>query len=123
MILEEDRMPTIYVIQAESDAATLTEQVLRYLPSNGYDCWLSRHHLATPPPDEHVFAKVMDQCQAIMAVVSPAILESPASVREIEIALAGRRTLIVVQSAALNEQDTARLPARPTGTTTLARIF
>jgi endonuclease G len=105
-------MPAVYVIHAQGDAPFVREQVLRGLPSNGYDCWLASHHFASATPDEHALAQAMDQCQAILAVLSPPILGSSTAVQEIDIALAGRRALIVVQIAALNEQDAARLPAR-----------
>jgi subtilisin family serine protease len=105
-------MATIYVIYAEGDASFVREQVLRYLPSNGYDRWLAKRHFASTIPDEHTFAQAMDQCQAILAVMSPAILGSPTIFQEVGIALACRRPVIVVQIAHLNEQDAARFPAR-----------
>jgi hypothetical protein len=105
-------MPTVYVIHAEGDVPFVKEQVLRGLPSNGYDSWLARHHFAGATPDEQAIAQAMDQCQTILAVLSPAIFQSSMAAREIDIALAGRRPLIVVQIAALNEQDAARLPDR-----------
>lgn len=105
-------MATVYVILAEGDTLFLKQRVLRGLPSNGYDCWLARYHFAGAKSEEHAIAQAMDQCQVILIVLSPAILGSPTSIEEIDIALTGRRTLIVVQIAALDEQDAARLPAR-----------
>ncbi|MEY2615056.1 MAG: hypothetical protein QOH78_829 [Verrucomicrobiota bacterium] len=105
-------MATVYVIYAEGDAPFVREQVLRCLPSNGYDRWLAKHHFAGTIPDEHAFAQAMDQCQAILAVLSPAILGSSTVFQEIDVALHCRRPLIVVQIAHLNEQDAARFPAR-----------
>jgi subtilisin family serine protease len=105
-------MATVYVIHAEGDAPFVKQLVLRYLPSNGYDRWLTRHHFADATPDEDAFAKAMDQCQAILAVLSPVILSSPTAVQEINIALARRRALIVIQIGALDKQDARRLPAR-----------
>ena len=105
-------MATVYVIHAEGDTPFVKQRVLQRLPSNGYDCWLARHHFAGAKPEEQAIAQAMDQCQVIMTVLSPAILGSPTLIEEIDIALASRRTLIVVQIAALDEQDAARLPAR-----------
>jgi endonuclease G len=105
-------MATVYVIHAEGDTPFVKQRVLRGLPRNGYDCWLARHHFAGAEPEEHAIAQAMAQCQAVLIILSPALLGSPMSIEEIGIALAGRRTLIVVQIAALNEQDAARLPAR-----------
>ena len=105
-------MATVYVIYAEGDAPFVREQVLQCLPSNGYDRWLAKYHFATTIPDEHAFAQAMDQCQAILAVLSPAILGSPTIFQEIDIALACRRPVIVVQIAHLNKQNAARFPAR-----------
>jgi hypothetical protein len=79
--------------------------------SNGYDRWLAKLHFASTILDEHAFAQAMDQCQAILAVLSPAILRSPTVFQEIDIALACRRPVIVVQVAHLNEQDAAHFPA------------
>jgi hypothetical protein len=79
--------------------------------SNGYDRWLAKLHFASAIPDAHAFAQAMDQCQAILAVLSPAILRSPTVFQEIDIALACRRPVIVVQVAHLNEQDAAHFPA------------
>ncbi len=105
-------MATVYVIHAEGDTPFVKQRLLRRLPSNGYDCWLSRYHFAGAKPEEHAIAQAMDQCQVILTVLSPAILGSPTSIKEINIALASRRTLIVVQIAALDEQGESRLPAR-----------
>src|ERR1700722_2945739 len=105
-------MGTVYVIYAEGDAPFVREQILQYLPSNGYDRWLAKYHFASTTPDEQAFAQAMDQCQAILAVISPAILGSSPVFQEIDIALACRRPVIVVQLAHLNEQDAARFPAR-----------
>jgi endonuclease G len=105
-------MATVYVIHAEGDAPFVKQRVLRRLPSNGYDCWLARHHFAYDKPEGRRIAQAMDQSLAILIVLSPAILGSPTSSEEIEIALAGQRTLIVVQIAALDKQDAERLPAR-----------
>jgi subtilisin family serine protease/tetratricopeptide (TPR) repeat protein len=105
-------MATVYVIHAEGDAPLVQQRVLRGLPSNGYDCWLARHHFASAGPEEHAIVRAMDKCQVILILLSPAILGSPGSMEEIDIALAGRRTLIVVQIAAFGEQGAARLPAR-----------
>src|ERR1700738_4678970 len=97
-------MATVYVIYAESDAPFVREQVLRCLPSNGYDRWLAKHHFAGPIPDEHALAQAMDQCQAILAVLSSAILGSSTVFQEIDDALNCRRPVILVQIAHLNEQ-------------------
>ena len=105
-------MATVYVIHAEGDAPLVKQRVLRRLPSNGYDCWLCRHHFDEAEPEGRTIARAMDGCQAVLVVISRAILESPASAEEIELALNGRRTLIVVQTEALDEQAAARLPAR-----------
>jgi len=105
-------MATVYVIHAEGDAPFVKQCLLRRLPSIGYDCWLARHHFAYDKPEERAIAKPMNQCLAVLIVLSPAILGSPTSSEEIDIALAGGHTLIVVQRAALDKQDAARLPAR-----------
>jgi hypothetical protein len=105
-------MATAYVIHAEGDMPLVKQRVLRSLPSNGYHCWLARHHFSGANLEEQAIAQAMDECQVILIVLSPAILGSPTSIEEIDIALAGRRTLIVVQIAALDEQYGARLPAR-----------
>lgn len=109
---EGSDMATVYVIHAEDDASFVKQHVLRRLPSNGYDCWLRRHHFSGAKPEEPAIAQAMDQCQVILAILSPAILVSPVSMEEIDIALADRRTLIVVQIAALDEQEPARLPPK-----------
>lgn len=105
-------MATAYVIHAGEDTPFMKERVLRALPSNGYDCWLARHHFADAAPERDAIGRAMDQCQVILGVVSPAILGSAASIQEIELALASRRMLIVVQLAPLGELDAARLPSR-----------
>jgi hypothetical protein len=102
-------MATAYIIHAEGDVPFVKQRLLRTLPSNGYDCWLARHHFGAPNFEEH---QAMDECQAILIVLSLAILQSPPSIEEIEIALARRHTMIAVQIEALTEQDGARLPAR-----------
>lgn len=103
-------MATVYVIHAEVDKPFVKQHVLRTLPSNGYDCWLAREHFAEP--DKQAIARAMDQCKALLVVLSPAILDSQASIEDIEIALARQPTLIVVQIEDLGEGDAARLPQR-----------
>src|ERR1700733_9601697 len=105
-------MATVYVICAEADAPSVREQVLRCLPSNGYDRWLAKHHFAGAIPEEHALAQVMDQCQAILAVLLPAILGSSTVFQEIDFALDCPRPVLLVQIARLKEQDAARFPAR-----------
>lgn len=105
-------MATAYVIHAEEDTPFVKERVLRVLPSNGYDCWLARQHFAGAAPERDAIAQAMDQCQVILGVLSPAILQSPASIQEIEMALASRRMVIAVQMAAFGRQDAARLPVK-----------
>jgi endonuclease G len=104
-------MSTVYVIHAKDDAGFVKEELLRHLPSNGYECWLASHHLARAKPDKQAFAHAMDQCQAILAVLSPAIAGSPTARQEIESALAAPSPLILVQCAALGEKDRAAFPA------------
>jgi hypothetical protein len=43
-------MATVYVIYAEGDVPFVRQQVLRCLPSNGYDRWLAKHHFTGIPP-------------------------------------------------------------------------
>lgn len=105
-------MATAYVIHATEDTPVLKQRVLRYLPCHGYDCWLTTPHSAGDESEEQSMAKAMDQCQAILFVLSPAILESSTLSKELDVALASRHTVIVIQLKALNEQDAARLPAK-----------
>lgn len=104
-------MATVYVIHASEDTGSVEEQVLRGLPSNGYESWLCRHRDGGEREPDSI-ARAMDQSKAILIILSPAVPESPASIEEINIALASRRTLIVVQITALDEQSASRLPAR-----------
>ena len=92
-------MPAIYVILAEEDRASIETEVLRFLPSNGYDRWLSRHH--------HAGADAIARCEVILAVLSPASIKS-ATAEELEAARSSGRPLIAVQLAAI---DKRRLPA------------
>lgn len=105
-------MATVYVIQAEGDAPFVKQRVLPRLPSNGYDRWLASHHFADSGHEARTIARAMDRCQAILVVITRSLLRSQSSVEEIDLALAGRRTLILIQTEALEEQDTAQLPAR-----------
>lgn len=105
-------MATVYVIYAGEDAPFLKERVLRGLPSNGYEYWLARPQVAGADASGHAIVQAMNQCQAVLIILSPALLASTVPLGEIDIALADRRTLIVVQIAALDEQEAARLPAR-----------
>src|SRR5262249_29219808 len=108
----EIEMATAYVIHAEGDMPFVKQRVLRSLPSNGYDCWLARHHFSGANLEENTISKAMDECQVICIVLPRAILGSRMSIEEIDTALAGRRTLISVQIAALDEQEGARLAGR-----------
>jgi subtilisin family serine protease len=104
-------MATAYVIHAEGDMPFVKEFVLPSLPSNGYDCWLTRHHFSGASFEKDAVARAMGNCEVILIVLSPAILQSLTSIQEIDIALASRRTVIVVQIEAIGEHG-ARLPAR-----------
>lgn len=103
-------MPTAYVILAEEDRPFIEKFVLPVLPSNGYDRWLSRDHLASATLPHPAMAHAVDQCELILAVLSPASIGSTAVVEEIGIALKSRRTLIAVQVAELNARDASSLP-------------
>src|SRR5262245_49048606 len=105
-------MATVYVIYAEDDTPFVKQRMLRRLPSNGYYSWLARHHITAANRDDETVAQAMEQCPAILIVLSRAILNSPPILKEIDIALRGRRMLVVVQIAGLNEKETALLPAR-----------
>jgi endonuclease G len=105
-------MATVYVIHAEADTPFVKQHVLRSLPSDGYDCWLARHHFVDADPGRDAIARAIDRCQAVLIILSPAALESPAAIEEINIALAGRRTAIVVQIDAADDRNAAQLPER-----------
>lgn len=105
-------MATVYVICAEKDTSIIESRVLRHLPSYGYSYWLARHHFAGTELSDDAIERAMDQCQAILVVLSLAFLESSESTGEIDIALASQRTVIVVQLAFLGEEDEAKLPTR-----------
>lgn len=100
-------MPTAYVIHAESDSSFILQHVLPVLPSNGYDCWLSAYRLAIPEAVE----RAIDQCEVILAILSPALARSKLAVAEVGIGLAGRRPVIAIQIAKLEQQDAPQLPA------------
>lgn len=104
-------MATVYVIHAEADAPSVRRRLLRVLPSNGYDYWLSSHHLAGAGL-EYAIAPSMDRCQSVLIVLSPALAESEVSPGEIDAAIAGRHMPIVVQVEVVGEQDSARLPEK-----------
>ena len=103
-------MSTVYVIHADADASFVKE-MLRPLPSNGYDSWLTVRHLTGAKSDKDASARAMDRCHATLAVLSPAILQSSTASREIESALAASNPLIAVQCASLSDKEAASLPA------------
>jgi subtilisin family serine protease/tetratricopeptide (TPR) repeat protein len=103
---------TIYIVQAAEDAELIQKDLLSYLPSSGYDHWLARHHLPVTSYDEPALVRAMEQCQAVLAVLSPSLLRAPALVTEIGVALGARSALVVVQTGALPEQDAEQVPAQ-----------
>src|SRR5262245_11450062 len=101
-------MPTAYVTHAEADRSFIQQNVLRVLPSNGYDYWLSRYHLTGVTPDEQTLAHAIDQCRVILAVLSPALVTSDLAAAEIDIGLRSGRTLIAIQIKELAQQAAPR---------------
>src|SRR4051812_20439927 len=103
-------MPTVYVIQAPEDAAFLRAQVLRHLPCNGYDYWLSRDHLHGASRDRSAVA--MRRSQAILIVVSASLLKSSPLIQEIDAPLDGPQPFIVMGISVLGEGEKLRPPGR-----------
>jgi endonuclease G len=87
-------MPATYVILAEEDRPSVETAVLRYLPSNGYDHWLSRDHPAA--------SNAIARCEVILAVLSPASIAC-VTPEELDAAQNSGRTLIAVQMEAIDE--------------------
>lgn len=103
-------MATAYVITAEADVPFVKGRILINLPMNGYHHWLSRMHFEEGELESFGIAGTIDQCDVILVVLSPSILQSPAAIHELEVALADDLMLIVVQSVALEEEAKALLP-------------
>jgi subtilisin family serine protease len=96
-------MSTVYVIHAKDDAAFVEKELLRYLPCNGYGRWLGSQHVVGTRADKKALARAMDECQAVLAVLSPAIGGSPTAGAELEAAVAARPPVIVVQCGELKD--------------------
>src|SRR5262249_25954881 len=105
-------MPTAYVIYGNGDRTFIQRNVLPVLPSNGFAYWISRHQLVDRTPERRAIETTMESCEVILAVLSPALLQSTMAVEEVGLGLSGRQPLIAVQVAPLSNQDSLELPAR-----------
>jgi len=105
-------VPTIFVIHAQSDTPFVKQHVMAGLPNDGYDYWVGRGHLACLPAEESAIAEIMERCQVILAVLSPAIASLSTAADDIGIALSSGCPVIVAQIAALSQQEMALLPKR-----------
>jgi len=103
---------TIYIVHAAEDADLIRDDLLPSLPSSGYDYWLGRQHLPATSYDEPALAREIERCQAVLAVVSPSLLRSPALVEETGVALGAQPPLVVVQTVTLTEKDVEQVPAQ-----------
>jgi subtilisin family serine protease len=97
-------MATVYIIASEADRTFLERQVLPVLPCNGYSHWLTSYHLTRGAGDKNI-AWAMNQCQAIITVVSKNLLQSPVFILEIDITLKSKTTNIIVQIEALDDKS------------------
>jgi endonuclease G len=102
-------MATVYVIYSPKDSHFVYQTLLRELPCNGYHHWLSKDHLTDTGPGISAIAKAMDQCQAIIIVLSRASTAADLS-EEINIALASKLIRVVFQIEELSEQAAAQFP-------------
>jgi len=94
-------MSIVYVIHSEQDLDYIKGTLLRSLPSNGFDRWVSSS-LMTP--------QAMARCRVILAVLSRAVSDSPQVRDEAAIALESRLPVIVVLVDRIGDEDRGRLP-------------
>lgn len=93
-------MATVYIITAEADLSFLENQVLPVLPSNGYSHWVASFHLEDT--SENAITYVMNQCQAIITVISKGLLQSSVFMNEVDIALKSKLPHIVMPIETIN---------------------
>jgi subtilisin family serine protease len=105
-------MPTIYVVRDPRDQELVEAQLLPNLPFNGYDHWIarSRDDDVRQSPLPAPLARAMSECEVVLVVVSPRLLHDM-PVAEIDTALGVRRTVIVVRTSDLTDDDEVRIPA------------
>ncbi|HKH46245.1 MAG TPA: TRAFs-binding domain-containing protein [Thermoanaerobaculia bacterium] len=90
-------MSIVFVIYSPQDLDFVQGTLLRSLPSNGFDRWVSAAHL-------------MAQCRVILAVISRAAVASPFVRDDIATALDSKRPVIAVLADCIEGEEQARLP-------------
>ena len=96
-------MATAYVIHAGSDLEFVEKVLIRSLPSNGFDRWVSSSHPQQRSVRTLAMRDLMEMCQVILVVVSRELLDARSLQDEIAIALGRRRPTIAIRAAPLPE--------------------
>ncbi|HET9786216.1 MAG TPA: tetratricopeptide repeat-containing protein, partial [Pyrinomonadaceae bacterium] len=99
-------MSIAYVIHCDADRDTVEQKLLRPLPSNGFDRWVSSTFLSQDLKPE----KAMEACDVIFAVVSRAAADSTNVTTEIIEGCTNLTPMIVVQVEDLTDENRSRFP-------------
>ena len=99
-------MSIAYVIHCDADRDTVEQKLLRPLPSNGFDRWVSSTFLSQNLKPE----KAMEACDVIFAVVSRAAADSTNVTTEIEEGCTNLTPMIVVQVEDLTDENRSCFP-------------
>jgi subtilisin family serine protease len=103
-------MSIAYVIHCDADLDFVQGTLVRPLPSNGFERWVSSAHLRDRHDLTLSIPQVMAVCGVILAVVSRSTADSARVWAEIEAGRASPSPLIVVQAEDLTEGDRTRFP-------------
>ncbi len=93
-------MSIAYIIHAEADLSFVKETLIRPLPVNGFDRWISSESL--PDQDPQPF---MAQCQVILAVLSRKAADSPLVHDQIAVARMSPTPTIAVLAENLSDDE------------------
>jgi endonuclease G len=104
-------MATAYVVHSDSDREFVEKTLLRPLPCNGFDQWISSHHFPDQPDQ---IARVVASCGVILVVLSKASADSSVVRAELTVSLESPTPTIIIQTdySRAEEQSPAKLPER-----------
>ena len=101
-------MSIAYVIHCDADLDFVKNTLLRSLPCNGFERWVSSTFLKDP--QTHTIIGTMKDCDVIFAVMSPAAADSTDLASEITNGRTIPTPMIAVQAADLTDEECARFP-------------
>ncbi len=85
----------IFVSYSSSDESSALE-IVRLLEAKGYLCWLASRDIPVSANFAEKIIEAIDECSAIVVIISEQAMQSPHVIRELERAVSKRKSIVPV---------------------------